>query len=66
MIKNFVTTKRTKQEAKNSLLQDMDNESMLYLSSNWSTGIIDYVPLSDSKNIWTRSAKKNGVPRIGI
>ena len=31
----------TKLEKKNPLLEDMDNESMLYLSSNWSTGILE-------------------------
>ena len=45
LIKNFVTKKKTKSENQNSLLEDMDNESMLYLSSNWSTGIMDYLPV---------------------
>lgn len=46
MIKNFVTKKKTKSEGTNPLLEDMDNESMLYLSSNWSTGIMDYDAVS--------------------
>ena len=45
LLRNFITKKKTKSERENSLLDDMDNESMLYLSSNWSTGIIEYTPI---------------------
>ena len=30
--------KKTESEAQNSLLKDANDESMLYLSSNWSAG----------------------------
>lgn len=45
LFKNFVTKKKTMSESQNSLLYDMDDESMLYLSSNWSTGIMEYMPV---------------------
>ena len=45
LVNHFVTKKKTKSENQNSLLQDMDNESMLFLSSNWSTGVMDYIPV---------------------
>lgn len=51
ILKNHLTKKMTKEEAENSLLKDMENESMLYLSSNWSTGILDYVPICASSRM---------------
>ena len=41
LIKTLITKKVTKSEKKNDLLADADNESMLYLSSNWSTGVME-------------------------
>jgi len=60
MIKNHVTQKKTMNEMENSLLYDMDNESMLYLSSNWSTGMLDYVPICNTSRYYKDNVVDEG------
>ena len=66
LVKSLITKKVTKSEKKNELLADADNESMLYLSSNWSTGVMEMdTPRLELKK-QSISASKVNLPKFDI